>query len=172
MGFPARSPMLVVVVLFSDFRKPLEMHSSNRWAAENCCLHSSAGEKKQISDNSPPSRSGRGPGDAVSNTENVGVPSKQALTAASAIWCGVYRYSRGRDIIRSVSKFNHSRANSHTPVSSRERSRNSCSASPPCCCLKCEGVQAKKQAKDFLRHSPLAICSWTVNVRGTADVKR
>src|SRR6266436_2862842 len=42
-------------------------------------------ETSVISDNSPPSSSGRRPGDAVSNTKKVGVPFKQVLAGAVAM---------------------------------------------------------------------------------------
>jgi hypothetical protein len=93
-----------------------------------------------ISDASP-SNSGRRPGDAVSNTKNVGVPSKRALTEALATSGRVQRYSRGSDMTRSASKSSHSRTDSYHPVSSRERSPNSRRASSPYSRLKRGGYR-------------------------------
>src|ERR1700751_2433654 len=92
-----------------------------------------------INDNNPPSNNGRRPGDAVSNTKKVGVPSEQIL--AEALDAFARLYSDGSDMSKSASKSNQSLTFAHTPVSSRERSRNSCRASSPYSCLKPRGYR-------------------------------
>src|SRR5262249_16008378 len=97
---PVLSPMLAVVVPYSAPRKHLETQSSNWWAVGNCRPRSSAWEKETslINDNSPPSSSGGRPGDAFSNTKNLGVPSKQVLPEGPATSSRVWPYSRGSDM--------------------------------------------------------------------------